>query len=126
VPVVTITVRRTASRALRAKVLDSIHAALVNAGADPKDRFNRVLELDEADFQYDARFPDVKTARTGEFVLAEILLGAGRSVKIKKKILADIVERLSAHGLDAENLMVVFQDVPWENWSPAGGRMPHG
>jgi phenylpyruvate tautomerase PptA (4-oxalocrotonate tautomerase family) len=126
VPVVTITVRKTAGRALRAKVLDSIHAALVNAGADPKDRFHRVLELDEADFQYDAKFPDVKTARTGEFVLAEILLGAGRSVKIKKKILADIVERLSAHGLDAENLMVVFQDVPWENWSPAGGRMPHG
>jgi len=126
VPVVTITVRKTAGRALRAKVLDSIHAALVNAGADPKDRFHRVLQLDEADFHYDAKFPDVKTARTGDFVLAEILLGAGRSVKIKKKILADIVERLSAHGLDAENLMVVFQDVPWENWSPAGGRMPHG
>jgi len=126
VPVVTITVRKTAGRALRAKVLDSIHAALVNAGADPKDRFHRVLELDEADFHYDAKFTDVKTARTGDFVLAEILLGAGRSVKIKKKILADIVERLSAHGLDAENLMVVFQDVPWENWSPAGGRMPHG
>jgi hypothetical protein len=22
-------------------------------------------------------------------------------------------------------LMVVFQDLPWENWSPAGGRVPH-
>jgi phenylpyruvate tautomerase PptA (4-oxalocrotonate tautomerase family) len=126
VPVVTITVRKTASRALRAKVLDSIQAALVNAGADPRDRFHRVLELDEADFQYDPSFPDVKTARTGDFVFAEILLGAGRTVKIKKKILSDIVERLAAQGIDPENIMVVFQDVPWENWSPAGGRMPHG
>jgi phenylpyruvate tautomerase PptA (4-oxalocrotonate tautomerase family) len=126
VPVVTITVRNTASRELRAKVLESIQAALVNAGADPKDRFHRVLELKEADFQYDAKFPDVKTTRTGDFVLAEILLGAGRSVKIKKKILSDITERLAAQGIDPENFMLIFQDVPWENWSPAGGRMPHG
>ena len=125
-PVVTLTVRNTASRELRSKVLDAIQAALVNAGADPKDRFHRVLELEEADFQYDPKFPDVKTARTGDFVMAEILLGAGRSVKIKKKILADITERLAAQGVDPENFMLVFQDVPWENWSPAGGRMPHG
>ena len=46
-------------------------------------------------------------------------------MKLKKQILAAIVERLSAAGLDAENLMVCFQDVPWENWSPAGGRVPH-
>ncbi len=125
-PVVTITVRNTASRQLRVKVLDAIHAALVNAGADPKDRFHRVLELKEADFQYDPKFPDVRTSRTGEFVMAEILLGAGRSVKVKKQILADISERLSAQGIDPENFMLIFQDVPWENWSPAGGRMPHG
>jgi hypothetical protein len=126
VPVVTITVRNSASRELRAKVLDAIHAALVNAGADPKDRFHRVLELEEAEFRYDANFPDVKTKRTGDFVMAEILLGAGRSVKIKKKILSDIVEGLAAQGVDPENFMLIFQDVPWENWSPAGGRMPHG
>jgi phenylpyruvate tautomerase PptA (4-oxalocrotonate tautomerase family) len=46
-------------------------------------------------------------------------------VKVKKQVLAGIVERLSATGFDPENLMVVFQDVPWENWSPAGGRVPH-
>jgi phenylpyruvate tautomerase PptA (4-oxalocrotonate tautomerase family) len=55
----------------------------------------------------------------------EILLGSGRSVKVKKQILSAIVERLSGQGFDTENLMVCFQDVPWENWSPAGGRVPH-
>jgi phenylpyruvate tautomerase PptA (4-oxalocrotonate tautomerase family) len=124
-PIVTITVRRPKTQEFRAKVLDSVHAALVSAGVNPKDRFHRVLELDEPNFQYDPTFPDVKTERTNDFVLVEVLLGTGRSVKVKKKILSDIVERLSAHGFDPENLMVVFQDVPWENWSPAGGRMPH-
>lgn len=106
-------------------VLGAIHEALVKAGVNANDRFHRVLELDEQDFRYDPHFPDVQTGRTDDFVLVEVLLGAGRSVKVKKQILADIVERLTLNGFDPENLMIVFQDVAWENWSPAGGRVPH-
>ena len=124
-PIVTITVRKPKTKQFKAMILDAVHAALVQAGVSPNDRFHRVLELDEADFHYDPAFPDVRTKRTRDFVLIEVLLGVGRSVKVKKKILADIVERLSAQGFDPENAMVVFQDVPWENWSPAGGRVPH-
>ena len=104
----------------------AVHQALCNAGVDPRDRFHRVVELDDASFQYDERFPDVQTRRTDDFCLVEVLLGAGRSVKVKKAILKDIAEGLKATGFDPENVMVVFQDVPWENWSPAGGRVPHG
>lgn len=124
-PIVTITVRKPKSAEFKATVLGAVHAALVGIGANPNDRFHRVLELAEQDFQFDPSFPDVRTRRTDEFVLVEILLGTGRSVKVKKQLLADIVERLSSSGFDPENLMVVFQDVPWENWSPAGGRVPH-
>jgi len=125
-PIVTLTVRKPKSPEFKAMVLDAVQAALVAAGASPDDRFHRILELDEQDFRYDPLFPDVRTRRTGDFVLVEILLGAGRSVKVKKQILAAITERLSAQRFDTENLMVCFQDVPWENWSPAGGRVPHG
>lgn len=125
-PVITITVQKPKSAAFKARVLDAVQAALVEAaGVDPRDRFHRVLELDAADFHYDASFPDVRTRRSEDFVLVEVALGVGRSVKVKKQIVAGIVERLSAAGFDAENLMLVFQDVPWENWSPAGGRLPH-
>ena len=124
-PIVTLTLRKPTSAAFKARVLDAVQAALVDVGADPRDRFHRVHELAEADFQYDPSFPDVRTRRGDDFVLVEILLGTGRSVKIKKQIVAGIVERLSSQGFDAENLMLVFQDVPWENWSPAGGRIPH-
>src|SRR5229473_263419 len=68
---------------------------------------------------------DLSRPRTDDFVLVELLLGVGRSVKVKKKIAADIIETLSSKGLDGEHVMIVFQDVPWENWSPGGGRVPH-
>ena len=124
-PIVTVTIRKPKSTEFKAQLLGAIHAALVEIGTNPNDRFHRVLELEEQDFQFDPTFPDVRGRRTSDFVLVEILLGIGRSVKIKKQLLAGIVERLSSLGLDPENLMVVFQDVPWENFSPAGGRIPH-
>lgn len=124
-PIVTITVRKPKSAEFKARVLDAVHSALVSVGVNPNDRFHRVLELAEQDFQFDPTFPDVRTRRTDDFVLVEILLGTGRSVKVKKQILGAIVERLLSFGFDPENLMVCFQDVPWENWSPAGGRVPH-
>ena len=125
-PIVTITVRRPKSAAFKAGLLAAIQAALVHIGAHPNDRFHRVLELAEDDFQFDPTFPDVRTARSDQFVLVEILLGVGRSVKVKKQLLTGIVERLASDGFDTEQVMVVFHDVPWENFSPAGGRMPHG
>lgn len=124
-PIVTVTLRKPKPAEFKARLLDSVHAALVDSGADPHDRFHRVIELDEHDFQFDPTFPDVRTRRTNDFVLVEILLGVGRSARVKRQLLAGIVERLSSHGFDPENLMVVFQDVPWENFSPAGGRLPH-
>ncbi|RQP25038.1 tautomerase family protein [Piscinibacter terrae] len=124
-PIVTITVRKPKTAQFKAQVLGAIQASLVDIGVSPNDRFHRVLELEEENFQFDASFPDLQTSRTADFVLVEIVLGAGRSVKVKKQILAGITKRLSENGFDTENLMVVFQDIPWENWSPAGGRVPH-
>lgn len=125
-PIVTITVTKPKSREFKTMILAAVHEALCASGVNPRDKFHRVLELDEQDFAFDDNFPDVKTKRTQDFVLVEVLLGVGRSVKVKRSILAQITESLSQKGFDTENLMVVFQDVAWENWSPAGGRVPHG
>ncbi len=125
-PIVTVTMKKPKTAAFKKAVLDAVHAALALSGANPNDRFHRVIELADEDFQYDPSFPDVRTPRTDDFILIEILLGAGRSVKVKRAILDDAMARLAAGGLDPEHVMVVFQDVPWENFSPAGGRIPHG
>ena len=125
-PLVTITVRKPKSPAFKSAVLEAVHRALVASGVPERDRFHRVLELDEGDFRFDATYPDAAAARTEDFVLVQILLSVGRSVKVKRQILADLVAGLRRDpGVEPENVMVVFQETQWENWSFAGGRQIH-
>lgn len=125
-PLVTVTLRQGKSREFKSSVLAGVHAALVGAGVPETDRFQRVLELGPDDFRFDPRYPDLGTPRDDDFTLIEILFSVGRSVKVKKKILADIMAGLSKEpGLDPENVMVCFKETAWENWSFGGGRQIH-
>jgi phenylpyruvate tautomerase PptA (4-oxalocrotonate tautomerase family) len=58
-------------------------------------------------------------------LLIEIVLSAGRSVKIKKQFLANLIDALIAAGHNPEDVMVVFKETTWENWAFAGGRQIH-
>ncbi len=125
-PLVTLTVQRPKSRAFKDAVLDGVHRALVEIGVPPTDRFHRVLELDAEDFRYDARFPDLRSERGADFVLIEVLLSVGRSAVVKRKFLVALLKQLrDAPGLDPEQVMVVFKETAWENWSFGGGRLMH-
>lgn len=124
-PLVTVTVRKGKPPAFKAAVLDAIHAALVSSGVPATDRFQRVLELDAESFRFDPTYPDLKKERTGDFVLVEILWSVGRSVKVKRKLLDELVGLVSRVGVDPEQLMVVFKETTWENWAFAGGRQIH-
>jgi phenylpyruvate tautomerase PptA (4-oxalocrotonate tautomerase family) len=125
-PLVTVTVRKPKPAAFKTLFLDSIHAALVGAGVPATDRFQRVLELDADDFRYDASYPDLKSPRDSDFVVIEVLWSVGRSVKVKKKILADLIEGLKKNpGANPENVFVVFKETSWENWAFGGGRIIH-
>ena len=124
-PLVTLTVRKPRTASFKKKVLDAVHASLIASGVPEADRFQRVLELAAEDFIFDPRYPDVATQRTEDFVLVEILWSVGRSVKVKRKLLEDLMGRLSAAGLDPENVMVCFKETTWENWAFAGGRLIH-
>lgn len=125
-PLVTLTVRKPKTPAFKSAVLAAVHRALVAAGVPEKDLFQRVLELAREDFRFDPAYPDAASPRTEDFVLVEILLSVGRSVKVKRKILADLMEGLRRDpGIDPENAMVVFKETQWENWSFAGGRQIH-
>jgi phenylpyruvate tautomerase PptA (4-oxalocrotonate tautomerase family) len=124
-PLVTLTVRKPKSSEFKSTVLDLIHAALVSSGVPESDRFQRVLELDAEDFRFDPSYPDLKTERNEDFVLIEILWSVGRSVKVKKKLLAELMASLEYAGLHPENVMVCFKETTWENWSFAGGRLIH-
>ena len=124
-PLITVTVRKPKSREFKAGVLDAVHAALVSSGVPPADKFQRVIELDAEDFRFDPTYPDLKSERTADFVLIEILWSVGRSVKVKKKLLDELMGNLSRLGLNPENVMVCFKETTWENWSFGGGRLLH-
>ena len=124
-PIVTITVKGRKSAEFKSRAFAAVHGALVEIGADRRDRFLRMVELDESSFEFDPTFPDAATPRSGDFMLIEVLLAIGRSAKVKRDLVQSMAQRLNASGFDAEHAMIVLQDVPWENWSPAGGRLPH-
>ena len=125
-PLITLTIRKNKTMAFKSAVFHAVHTALVAAGVPEADKFQRVLELGEEDFRFDATYPDLTSSRNDDFVLIEILFSVGRSVKIKKKILADIVAGLAKDpGLHPENVMIVFKETQWENWSFGGGRQIH-
>ncbi|UTA55545.1 tautomerase family protein [Lysobacter soli] len=124
-PLVTLTVRKPKPVVFKTKVLDAVHASLVSSGVPQADLFQRVFELDADDFHFDPSYPDLASPRTDDFVLIEILWSAGRSVKVKKKLLAELMDRLAQAGLDPEHVMVAFKETTWENWSFGGGRLIH-
>jgi len=124
-PLVTITVRRPKTSEFKSTVFDAVHGALVDTGVPVDDLFQRALELGAEDFRFDQRYPDATQNRDENFVLIEILWSVGRSVKVKKKFLNSLTQRLSTQNFNPENMMVVFKETTWENWSFAGGRLIH-
>ena len=125
-PLVTLTVRKGKSSEFKSAVLGAVHRALVASGVPEKDRFQRVLELGADDFRFDSEYPDLGAPRTEDFVLVEILLSVGRSVKVKKQILAQLIADLAkSPGLNPDNVMVCFKETAWENWAFGGGRLIH-
>lgn len=125
-PLVTLTLSAAQPATFKTAVLAGVHAALVASGVPPTDRFQRVLALAPEDFRFDPSYPDAASPRGDDFVLIEILLSVGRSVKVKRQILADLIANLRTDpGLDPEHVFVVFKETQWENWAFAGGRQIH-
>ena len=125
-PLVTITVRKPKTAAFTSAVLAAVHQGLIGAGVPETDRFQRVLALGEDEFRYDSRYPDLGSARGDDFVLIEILWSVGRNVKVKRKLVADVVAQIARDpGVDPEHVMIVFKETAWENWSFGGGRLLH-
>lgn len=126
-PLVSITVRKPKSAEFKSGVLSAVHQALVTSGVPQADRFQRVYELDADDFRFDPGYPDLAAPRNENFVLVEILFSEGRSVKVKKKIVADALASLAAEPLrlNPEHVMIVFKETRWENWVFGGGRFIH-
>ncbi len=124
-PFVTLTVRKQQTARFKTTVLEAVHEALVAVGVPPTDKFQRVLALAEEDFRFDPSYPDAASPRGDDYALIEILWSVGRSVKVKRQMLATLMSRLSSEGINPEHVTVVFKETQWENWAFSGGRLIH-
>lgn len=127
-PLVTLTVQDTMAPARRRQLLDTIHTALVAVGVPAADRFQRVIVLAPGNLVVDPHYPEPPGSphpRDHHFVIAEVLWSVGRSVKLKRQFMQHLVEAQREAGFDPEQLLLVFKETAWENWSFAGGRLLH-
>ena len=125
-PLVTISLAGRHDAAVKRRMLDAAHAALVSAGVPAADRFQRVIELDRDNLVVDARYPDLGVDRSADFVLVEVVWSVGRSVKVKRPFVAAMASGIAAAlGIDAEQVMVLIVETAWENWAFGGGRLLH-
>jgi hypothetical protein len=124
-PLITFTLLKGRTRKEKKNLSDAVHIALVNSGVPAGDKFHRFIELDKENLIYDPNYPELTVPRTENFVMIEILLSVGRSVKIKRKILSDLSEQAQKSGLSPNDLLVVFKETTWENWAFANGLQIH-
>jgi len=125
-PLVTITLHKGRTPAEKRLIADAIHDALVRSGVPEQDRFQRFIELNADDFIYDLTYPSLSEARSEKFIIVEILLSVGRSVKVKKELLKQLISNLKqCASLSSRDVMVVFKETQWENWVFAHSEQLH-
>lgn len=125
-PLITITLHKGRTAQEKRSIADAIHDALVLSGVPQTDRFQRFIELSEEDFIYDPTYPNLAQARSQKFIIVEILLSVGRSVKLKKELLKTLISNLKERAsISPNNVMVIFKETQWENWAFAYGEQIH-
>lgn len=120
-PLVRISLCSGKSPSYRRALADEVHAALVETISIPKDdRFQLIEQLAADDFIYDPAYLGI--SRTKDLVMVQITLNAGRSVELKKKLYARVVERLHVNpGVKPGDVLISLIEVGRENWSFGNG-----
>jgi len=116
-PLVKVEIRKGKSREYKKAILDGVHDALVQAIKIPDhDRFQRVYELDEANFE-------APEGKTDNVTLIEITMFHGRSIDAKKALYKAITENLAKNpGIDGNDITIVIYESTLENWGVRGGK----
>jgi phenylpyruvate tautomerase PptA (4-oxalocrotonate tautomerase family) len=97
------------------RLLDAVHAALVESFHIPEDdRLQLLFEHDASAFEWPAD-------RTPAFTLVEIVAFPGRSIEAKRKLYQSLASRFEKAGVSSGDLFVVITEPPLENWSPRNG-----
>jgi phenylpyruvate tautomerase PptA (4-oxalocrotonate tautomerase family) len=120
-PLVRIALRKGTKPEFRRKLSDSVHRAMVEAIKIPEqDKFQVITEHDAESLIYDPSYLGI--SRTDGVVLIQITLSAGRTVEVRKALVARIAALLrESPGVRPEDVFVSLVEVAKENWSFGNG-----
>lgn len=96
-------------------LMESLHAALVEAFKIPEhDKLIRYIEHRPDHFV-------IPPGATENYTLVEISMFPGRSLEAKRNLYKGIVGRFGAVGIDPNDIRIVLYEVPMDNWGIRGG-----
>ncbi|HEY2965190.1 MAG TPA: tautomerase family protein [Actinomycetota bacterium] len=114
-PLVRIEIIKGRTAAERKRLLDAVHAALVEAfGIPDDDRTQRVVE-------HDPEYFEIPPGASERYTLIEITAFPGRSATAKRRLYEAIVRNLDRAGVPSTDISVVLHEPPMQNWGIQGG-----
>jgi phenylpyruvate tautomerase PptA (4-oxalocrotonate tautomerase family) len=100
----------------RKRLLEAVHAALVEAFHIPEDdRTQGLIEHDPVNFE-------IPPGGSEKYTLVQITAFPGRSPSAKRNLYQAIVRNLGALGTPAGDIMITVVEPPMENWGIRGGQ----
>lgn len=116
-PLVKIEIVRGHAREYKRQLLDTIHEALKNVLDIPdNDRYQRLYELEDADFERDRA--------SDKFTLIELTLFPGRSKELKRQIIREVTDSLNtALEIPINEVFIVINEPIKENWGMGGEQL---
>ena len=122
-PLFTVTMRSERRGPGKGAISAAIHAASVSAGYPQNDMFQRFFSLDADDLLIDPTYPDLPKPRTEGLLMIEVVVSSGTTTSQKQALLAALIARLDAVGVDANDVMVFFGEIDRASSSFANGQL---
>ena len=115
-PLVRIDILEGRPTAERKQLLEAVHAALVDAFRIPDDDRTQILT------EHPPEAFEIPPGHSDRYTLVQITAFPGRSARAKRALYEAIVRRLEDAGVPADDVFIVLQQPPLENWGIRGGQ----
>jgi 4-oxalocrotonate tautomerase family enzyme len=114
-PLIRIEIIKEKSAEYKKTLLDCIHEGLLESiGIADWDRFQRIIEIDRADFE-------TAPEKTDQFMIIEITMFQGRTKEQKKALIETVTRKLGESlGILPTDIFIVIHEPPNENWGMGG------
>ena len=114
-PLVRVEMKKGKSLEYKKKLLQCIHDGLMESiGIEDWDRFQRIIEYEKEDFEK----PSFKS---DDFMIIELTLFPGRTKEQKGKAIEVITEKINEKlSVAKEDVFIVIEEPPFDNWGFAG------